>query len=119
MLHACFVYDPTCFMCIFIQYLAFSGTNVLRRCRSASSCFLLYLYFRKVKYEIFSESDQTKAKVPNIPEDSGSQKGSCWRARSGPDMAQARAQVWSRLGVVWPTQAPPRVASSPISRLFT
>src|SRR3954467_14386616 len=77
MLHACFVYDPTCFMCIFIQYLAFSGTNLLTRCRSACSCFLLFLYFRKFTYEIFSELDQTKAKVPNIPEDSGSQKGSC------------------------------------------
>src|SRR4051812_36943705 len=48
MLHACFVYDPTCFMCIFIQYLAFSGTNLLRRCHSVSSCFLLFLYFRKL-----------------------------------------------------------------------
>src|SRR3954451_3441488 len=55
MLHACFVYDPTCFMCIFIQYLAFSGTNILTRCHSASSCFLLFLYFRKVVQEIFSE----------------------------------------------------------------
>src|SRR3954462_6463797 len=27
MLHACFIYDPICFMCLFIQYLAFSGTN--------------------------------------------------------------------------------------------
>src|SRR3954454_3012112 len=112
MLHACFVSIPTCFMCTFIQYLSFSGTNLLTRCRSASSCFLLFLYFRKVTYVIFSELDQTKAKVPNIPEDSGSQKGSCWTAQSGPDMAQARAQVWSRLGVVWPTPAPPRVASS-------
>src|SRR3954469_11899507 len=43
MLHACFVYDPTCFMCIFKQYLAFSGTNLLTRCHSACSCFLLFL----------------------------------------------------------------------------
>src|SRR3954453_21391685 len=55
MLHACFVYDPTCFMCLFIQYLAFSGTNQLTRCHSASSCFLLFLYFRKVVQKIFSE----------------------------------------------------------------
>src|SRR3954464_4376784 len=114
MLHACFVSILTCFMCTFIQYLAFSGTNLMIRYRSASSCFLLFLYFRKVTYEIFSELNQTKAKVPNIPKDSGSQKGSCWRARSGPDMAQAQAQVWSCLGVVWPTPAPPRVDSSPI-----
>src|SRR3954470_10448495 len=59
MLHACFVYDPTCFMCLFIQYLAFSGTNLLTRCHSASSCFLLFLYFRKVVQEIFSELNGT------------------------------------------------------------
>src|SRR3954470_8072785 len=52
MLHACFVYDPTCFMCIFIQYLVFSGTNLLTKCHSVSSCFLLFLYFRKVIQEI-------------------------------------------------------------------
>src|SRR3954471_13016077 len=55
MLRACFVYDPTCFMCIFIQYLAFLGTNLLTRCHSASSCFLLFLYFRKDVQEIFLE----------------------------------------------------------------
>src|SRR3954468_1480145 len=48
MLHACFVYDPTCFMCIFIQYLAFSGTNLLTRCHSASSCFLLFCISEKL-----------------------------------------------------------------------
>src|SRR3954451_19965804 len=87
MLHACFVSIPTCFMCTFIQYLAFSGTNLLTSFRSARSCFLLSLYFRKVTYEIFSELDQTKAKVPNIPEDSGSQKeiwGGCQVARPHP-----------------------------------
>src|SRR4051812_15710886 len=47
MLHACFVSIPTCFMCTFIHFLAFSGTNILTRCRSASSCFLPVLYFRK------------------------------------------------------------------------
>src|SRR3954463_8347574 len=46
------------------------------------------------------------------PEDSGSQKMKCRRARRGPDMAQARAQAW-------PPRAPPRATSSPISRLLT
>src|SRR3954447_23320550 len=59
MLHACFVCIPTCFMCTLIQYLAFSGTNLLTRCHSASSCFLLFLYFRKVVEEIFSELNRT------------------------------------------------------------
>src|SRR3954454_3790769 len=68
MLHACFVYDPTCFMCLFIQYLAFSETNLLTRCHSASFFFLLFLYFRKVVQEIFSELDETKAKPPTFPD---------------------------------------------------
>ena len=51
-------------MCIFIQYLAFSRTNLLTRCHSASSCFLLFLYFIKVVLEIFSELDETKAEGP-------------------------------------------------------
>src|SRR3954471_16546101 len=67
MLHACFVYIPTCFMCTFIHFLAFSGTNLLTRCRSVSSCFLLFLCSRKVAQEIFSELDQTKAEVPIFP----------------------------------------------------
>ena len=41
-------------------FYAFSGTNLLTRCRSASSCFLLFLYSRKVVQEIFSELDETK-----------------------------------------------------------
>ena len=113
MIHTCFVYDHTCFMCIFIQYLAFSGTNLLTRCRSASSCFLLFLYFRKFTYEIFSELDQTKAKVPNIPEDSGGQKDT-WRGSARwPDATQARPDPGPCLGGIWAHQGAPDSASSP------
>jgi hypothetical protein len=45
-------------------FIAFSRTNLLTRCHSVSSCFLLFLYFRKVINEIFSELDETKAKSP-------------------------------------------------------
>src|SRR3954465_15801574 len=48
MLHACFVYDPTCFMCIFIQYLAFSGTNLLTRCHSAVPVFCCFCISEKL-----------------------------------------------------------------------
>src|SRR3954447_9298428 len=75
MLHAYFVYVPTCFMCTFIQYLAFSGTNLLTRCHSASSRFLLFLCFRKVAHEIFSELHGTKTQYLIIPSRSHSQKG--------------------------------------------
>ena len=45
-------------------FYAFFGTNLLTICHSVSSCFLLFLYFRKVTQEIFSELDNSKTKVP-------------------------------------------------------
>src|SRR5215217_6112527 len=43
MFHATLLMIPTCFMHIICHIYAFSGTNLLTRCRSASSCFLLFL----------------------------------------------------------------------------
>jgi hypothetical protein len=66
--------------CLFIHHLlflfcytswhfyAFTRTNLLTRCHSVSSYFLLFLCFRKVTQEIFSELDETKAKVPIFPD---------------------------------------------------
>src|SRR3954467_9335743 len=65
MLHACFIYDPTCFMCIFIQYLAFSGTNLLTIFHSASSCFLLFCISEKL-YMKYSRN--CTGQKPNILE---------------------------------------------------
>jgi hypothetical protein len=47
------------------SFYAFSGTNLLTRCHSASSCFLLFLCFRNVTQEIFSELDEKIAEVSN------------------------------------------------------
>ena len=69
------IYNFWCSMLVLHQFLyvlftlrctfyTFSGTNLLTRCRSASSCFLLFLYSRKVVQEIFSERDETKTEVP-------------------------------------------------------
>jgi hypothetical protein len=64
MLHAFFTPNALCFVYTSWHFYAFSGTNLLTKCHSASSCFLLFLCFRKVTHEIFSELDETKAKVP-------------------------------------------------------
>jgi hypothetical protein len=80
----CFVYTSWCFY-------AFFGTNLLTRCNSASSCFLLFLCFRKVTQEIFSELDETKAEVPNYLTRRRSPKES-WRQTKGqPHQVVARA----------------------------
>jgi hypothetical protein len=68
MLHACFTPIALCFVYISWHFYAFSGTNLLIRCHNASSCFLLFLYVRKVRQEIFSELDETKAKPPIFPD---------------------------------------------------
>jgi hypothetical protein len=54
-----------CFVYTSWHFYAFSGTNLLTRCHSVSSCFLLFLCSRKVTQEIFSELDETKVEVPN------------------------------------------------------
>src|SRR5215213_9348305 len=43
MFHATLLMIPTCFMHTLCHIYAFSGTNLLTRCRRASSCFLLFL----------------------------------------------------------------------------
>src|SRR3954462_10389790 len=104
MLHACFVCIPTCFMCTLIQYLAFSGTNLLARCHSASCCFLLFLYFRKVLQEIFLELHGTKTQHVIIPSRSHSQKGRRRGATRWPDTRPVRPEAWPHLACVWAPQ---------------
>jgi hypothetical protein len=48
------------------HFYAFSGTNFLQDATVPVPCFLLFLCFRKVIQEIFSELDETKVKPPNI-----------------------------------------------------
>ena len=74
MLHAYFTPISICFIYTSLHFYAFSGTNLLTRCRRASSCFLLFLCFRKVTQEIFSELDNSKAEVPIFPDTSTESK---------------------------------------------
>src|SRR3954451_4733439 len=107
MLHACFVYDPICFMYLFIQYLAFSGTNLLTRCHSAISCFLLFLHFRKVVQEIFSELNGTNCQYLIITKGRLCQKmtggggGVSQLARPHPGAASPGPAPGWRLGPPW------------------
>jgi hypothetical protein len=66
MLHACSYTIRLVFCYTSWRFYAFSGTNLLTRCHSASSLFSAVLCFRKATQEIFSELDKTKAKPPII-----------------------------------------------------
>jgi hypothetical protein len=68
MLYAGFTPIALCFVYTSWHFYAFSRTNLLTRCHSANSYFLLFLYFRKFTLEIFSELDETKAKPPIFPD---------------------------------------------------
>jgi hypothetical protein len=50
------------------RFYAFYRTNLLIRCHSASSLFLLFLCFKKAIQEIFSELDKTKSRIPIFPD---------------------------------------------------
>ena len=66
MFHATYLMILTCFRYILCHFYTFSGTNLLTRCRSASSCFLPVFAFRNPGKEIFSERDETFSKSLKI-----------------------------------------------------
>lgn len=107
MLHACFVVIPTCFMCTFIQYLAFSGTNLLTRCRSVNSCFLLFLVSEKLHMKYSRNWTKQKPKFLFFPYQRRRPGGSRRGATGWPGHGQARAHLWPHLGVVWAPWPPP------------
>jgi hypothetical protein len=99
----CFVYTSWCFY-------AFSETNLLTRCHSASSLFSAILCSKKVTQEIFSELDKTKAEVPNYLTQRRSPKESRRCTRSQPHLVVARATPRSCHQGVWPLGPPPDIA---------
>jgi hypothetical protein len=101
----------------FVAFLCISGTNLLTRCHSVSSCFLLFLCFRKVTQEIFSELDETIAEVPIYLTRRRSPKERRMGARRRPHHRVALATPWPRHQVVWAPGAPPDIALLPINSL--
>jgi hypothetical protein len=99
------------------HFYVFSRTDLLTRCHSASSCILLFLYFRKVIHEIFSELDKTKAEVPIYLTRRRSPKERWSRARRRPHHMVAWPHPWPCQALVWPPQAPSNIALPPINSL--
>jgi hypothetical protein len=77
-------------------------------------CFLLFLCFRKVTHEIFSELDKTKAEPPIFTEASQRPKMRRRGARGWPHHRGARPSPWLRPPMVSPPGPPPDDAPSPI-----
>jgi len=110
MFHACFIPIVTCFASTLCHFYTFSGTNLLTRCRSASSCFLLFLYSRKASLEIFSELDETSRGMLFYQNTSDGVKKQQRRATWAPHAPRARVPPWRALGWCGPhgcLQPPP------------
>jgi hypothetical protein len=116
MLHACLYTICFVFCYTLWRFYAFSRTNLLMRCHSASSMFLLFLCFRKATQEIFSELDETKDKIPIFPEASQSSKQRRRGARRRPHHPMARATPWPRQGLVW---APGPLLDAALSTIYS
>ena len=88
-------------------FYAFSVTNLLTRCHSASSCFLLFL----VPERLFGQYSRNWTKsTPNLlffPEASRTPKKSRRGARGPPHHMAARARPRPRRPRVWRPQVPP------------
>jgi hypothetical protein len=77
-------------------------------------CFLLFLYFRKVTQEIFSELEETKAKPPIFTEVLRRPKMTRRGARGQPHHQGARLSPWPHPPMVRAPWSTPDDAPSPI-----
>jgi hypothetical protein len=80
-------------------------------------CFLLFLCFRQVTQQIFSELHKTKAKVPIYLTWRRSPEERRRWTKGQPHQGVARATPWPRHQVVWPPGPPPDIAPPPINSL--
>src|SRR6266567_1852654 len=119
MLHACSTPIALSFTTTLWRFYAISDTNLLTRCRSASSLFSAVFGFRKVTQEIFSELDGTKAETPIFPGTFQSTKELLQPDHEVETPTLGAARVWPRLGQVWATPWPPNAVLSPIYCLPT
>jgi hypothetical protein len=112
MLHACLYTICFVFCYTLWRVYAFSRTNLLTRRHCVSSLFLLFLYFRKATQEIFSELDETKAKILIFSGASRSpkQRRRGTRGRPHHPMARAgRAMAWcGPLAHIFPSTGKPK-----------
>ena len=96
------------------HFIAFSGTNLLTRCHSASCLFSAVFGFRKVTQEIFSELDETKTEPPILPTRTQNPKGRRRGATRLPHHLAARVPPPAHGEVVWGPYDPPGVSPTPI-----
>src|SRR5215204_4767717 len=112
MFHATLLMIPTCFMHFICHIYAFSGTNLLTRCRRASCCFLLFLVPERLFGQYSRNSTKRRPNILFFLEASRTLKKSRRGARGPPHNIAARPQAWPRRPTVRGAQAPSDSVSS-------
>ena len=112
--HACFTPIALSFTTTLWHFYTISDTNLLTRCRSASSLFSAVFGFRKVTQEIFSELDETKAETPIFPGTFQSTEEALQPDQEVVSHPLGALRVWPRQGQVWAPSWPP----TPSFRLY-
>ena len=114
MFHDDIMLIATCFGCTLYYFYAFSGTNLLTRCQSASSVFPSVFGFRNIYTENivkirgnFSSEHITSGSFRKTEEHLGG-------GPRGPHPTRARPGVWSRPARVWGPWLAPGSHPSPI-----
>ena len=107
MFHAVIMLIATCFGCTLYYFYAFSGTNLLTRCHSASSVFSAIFRFRNPRQEISSESDEIFSYINKRPGSFRSLEGT-WGggAPRAPRHRRVRPKVGPRRAMAWWPQVP-------------
>src|SRR5215217_6627596 len=114
MFHATLLMIPTCFMHTLCHIRAFSGTNLLTRCRSASSYFLLFLVSEILVTKYSRNRTKSTPRFLFFPEPSRTPESHQRRGLVGPDDRVARPGLGPRYPMVSSPLRPSCAASSPI-----
>jgi hypothetical protein len=114
MLHACL--DTICFVFCYTSwhFYAFSGTNLLTRCHSASSMFSVIFVFQKSYTENILGIGRNKSQTSYFYRSFAKTEDETEGARGQPHHRVARPSPWPRHQVVRPASPPPDAALSPI-----
>ena len=110
MFYAILLMIPTCFMHTLCHIYAFSGTNLLTRCRSASSCFQLFLVseilHRKYSWNWTPRRQKSIFYRDGPREPQKGQRG----AKGPPHHRGAWVDPWPRPDMVWAPRDPSEAA---------
>jgi hypothetical protein len=101
MLHACFISIATCFTHTLGHFITISGTNLLTRCRSASSCFLLFLV-SEILHRKYSRNWTPKSRKSifcrDAPEETRPDQRGAWGPPHHPQARPEGGRAWRGCG---------------------